>query len=76
VLGIDHRIWLRAWQMRFNPDLSELIPKEQLDADFGGEYEFEFEPETYWEQVVACVSIYNYAFLSMVILGLCVYFFW
>ena len=61
VLDIDHRIWLRVWQMRFNPDLSELIPKEQLDADFGGEYEFEFEPETYWEQIVVCVSIYNYA---------------
>ncbi|EGN93588.1 hypothetical protein SERLA73DRAFT_189301 [Serpula lacrymans var. lacrymans S7.3] len=39
-------------KMRFNPDLFQLIPREQLDADFGGEYEFEFEPEAYWEQIV------------------------
>jgi len=41
--------------MRFNPDLLELVPKEQLDADFGGEYEFEFDAESYWQQVVSCV---------------------
>ncbi|KAH9947093.1 CRAL-TRIO domain-containing protein [Amylocystis lapponica] len=44
-------------KMRFNPDLLELIPKEQLDADFGGEFEFEFEPVSYWEQVVSHCGI-------------------
>jgi hypothetical protein len=33
--------------MRFNPDLLELIPCEQLDANFGGDYEFVFECEVY-----------------------------
>ena len=41
--------------MRFNPDLLELIPKEQLDADFGGDFEYEFEPNSYWEQIVSYV---------------------
>jgi hypothetical protein len=41
--------------MRFNPDLLELVPKEQLDADFGGEYGFQFDAESYWQQVVSCV---------------------
>ena len=40
-------------QMRFNPDLLELIPKEHLDASFGGDYEFEFETVSYWEQIVS-----------------------
>ncbi|KAF8844208.1 CRAL TRIO domain-containing protein [Paxillus ammoniavirescens] len=39
-------------KMRFNPDLFELIPKSQLDSDFGGEYEFEFDHESYWKQVI------------------------
>lgn len=39
--------------MRFNPDLLELISKEHLDADFGGEYEYGFEPASYWEQIVS-----------------------
>lgn len=39
-------------QIRFNPDLLELIPEEQLDADFGGKFEYEFEPVSYWKQVV------------------------
>jgi len=39
--------------MRFNPDLLELIPKEHLDADFGGDYKYEFEPVSYWEQIVS-----------------------
>ena len=46
--------WLRVpAQMRFNPDLLELIPREHLDADFGGDYEYEFEPTSYWEQIVS-----------------------
>lgn len=43
-------------QMRFNPDLFELIPKEQLDAEFGGDYEFEFDADTYWSQIIEYVS--------------------
>ena len=43
-------------QMRFNPDLFDLIPKEHLDADFGGGYEYEFEPVSYWEQIVSWVN--------------------
>lgn len=39
--------------MRFNPDLTELIPKEQLDASFGGDFEYEFEPISYWDQIVS-----------------------
>ncbi|ETW86598.1 phosphatidylinositol transfer protein PDR16 [Heterobasidion irregulare TC 32-1] len=39
-------------KMRFNPDLFELVPRAQLDADFGGEYEFEWDFESYWAQVV------------------------
>jgi len=39
-------------KMRFNPDLFDLVPRSQLDADFGGDYEFEFEFETYWKQIV------------------------
>ncbi|THH09331.1 hypothetical protein EW145_g2088 [Phellinidium pouzarii] len=39
-------------KIRFNPDLLELIPAEQLDANFGGQFEYEFEPESYWSQIV------------------------
>lgn len=41
--------------MRFNPDLPELIPVSQLDADFGGEHHYEFEPESYWDQIITYV---------------------
>lgn len=41
--------------MRFNPKLLELIPGSQLDADFGGSYEFEFDAESYWDQIVEYV---------------------
>ncbi|KAF4573525.1 CRAL-TRIO lipid binding domain superfamily protein [Pleurotus pulmonarius] len=44
-------------KMRFNPDLLELIPKSQLDADFGGDYNFEFEPKSYWRQIVEACGI-------------------
>lgn len=44
-------------KMRFNPDLTELVPKEQLDAAFGGDFEYEFEPSSYWEQIVAACGI-------------------
>lgn len=42
-------------KMRFNPDLFELVPREQLDADFGGDYEYEFHHETYWNQIIKYV---------------------
>lgn len=45
--------------MRFNPDLLELIPKEQLDVEFGGEYEYEFEKESYWKQIVEWVYLFH-----------------
>lgn len=38
--------------MRFNPDLKELIPLGQLDAAFGGEFKYEFEKTSYWDQIV------------------------
>ncbi|KAF4623972.1 hypothetical protein D9613_002259 [Agrocybe pediades] len=44
-------------KMRFNPDLFELIPASHLDADFGGQNEFEFEPESYWDQIVAACGV-------------------
>ncbi|OCH89731.1 CRAL/TRIO domain-containing protein [Obba rivulosa] len=44
-------------KMRFNPDLLELIPKKQLDADFGGSYEFEYDFEKYWEQIVSFCGV-------------------
>ncbi|KAF7974884.1 hypothetical protein HWV62_11021 [Athelia sp. TMB] len=44
-------------KMRFNPDLLELVPREQLDADFGGDNEFEFEKDSYWKQVVEFCGI-------------------
>ncbi|KAF8531247.1 CRAL-TRIO domain-containing protein [Gautieria morchelliformis] len=39
-------------KMRFNPELSSLIPQEQLDAQFGGDNEYEFEADSYWQQVL------------------------
>jgi hypothetical protein len=49
-------------KMRFNPDLFELVPREQLDADFGGDYEYEFDHEAYWNQILKYVKIH---FLSI-----------
>ncbi|KDN44836.1 hypothetical protein RSAG8_05309, partial [Rhizoctonia solani AG-8 WAC10335] len=40
-------------KMRFNPNLLELIPASQLDASIGGEFNFEFEPKSYWEQIIS-----------------------
>ncbi|KAF8346035.1 CRAL-TRIO domain-containing protein [Amanita rubescens] len=44
-------------KMRFNPDLKELIPLSHLDAEFGGENAFEFEPNSYWDQIVLACGI-------------------
>ncbi len=38
--------------MRFNPKLPELIPPQQLDAEFGGEYNFKFDHAVYWKTLV------------------------
>jgi CRAL/TRIO domain len=45
-------------KMRFNPDLFELVPREQLDADFGGDYQYEFDHEAYWNQLIEYASLY------------------
>lgn len=42
--------------MRFNPNLKELIPLSHLDAEFGGENGFQFEPNSYWDQIVSLVT--------------------
>lgn len=39
--------------MRFNPNLQELVPTSQLDATVGGDFKYEFEPTSYWEQIVS-----------------------
>lgn len=39
--------------MKFNPDLKELIPDEHLDVVFGGSYNYEFEPTSYWKDLVS-----------------------
>jgi hypothetical protein len=44
-------------KIRFNPDLFELVPHKQLDADFGGDYQYEFEPESYWNQLIEYVIV-------------------
>lgn len=44
-------------KMRFNPNMFELVPREQLDADFGGDYEYEFDHETYWNQLIEYVPL-------------------
>ena len=37
--------------MKFNPNLLELIPKEHLAVDFGGDFNYDFDQSSYWEQV-------------------------
>ncbi|KAF8722650.1 hypothetical protein AX14_009716 [Amanita brunnescens Koide BX004] len=44
-------------KMRFNPNLKELIPLSHLDAEFGGENGFEFDPNSYWDQIVSACGI-------------------
>jgi hypothetical protein len=38
--------------MRFNPNLAELVPASQLDKEFGGEYNFEYDFKTYWKTMM------------------------
>ncbi|TFK70077.1 CRAL/TRIO domain-containing protein [Pluteus cervinus] len=44
-------------KMRFNPELLELIPASQLDADFGGDYAYKFEAESYWDQIIETCGV-------------------
>jgi len=44
-------------KIRFNPNLLELFPAEQLDAQLGGEYHYEFEHEAYWKQLCARTGV-------------------
>ncbi|CAL1694857.1 unnamed protein product [Somion occarium] len=44
-------------KIRFNPDLLDLIPKEQLVSDLGGDHDFEFHHESYWQQVLEICNI-------------------
>ncbi|EEB86670.1 hypothetical protein MPER_16293, partial [Moniliophthora perniciosa FA553] len=39
-------------KMRFNPDLLELVPASQLEAELGGEHNFVFNHEDYWKQII------------------------
>jgi hypothetical protein len=43
-------------KMRFNPDLKTLVPDDHLDANFGGSFQYEFEPKSYWESLISYVS--------------------
>ncbi|WVQ75770.1 hypothetical protein IAR50_005402 [Cryptococcus sp. DSM 104548] len=36
-------------KIRFNPKLTELVPADQLDAEFGGDYKFEYDFKHYWK---------------------------
>ncbi|ODN87718.1 pleiotropic drug resistance protein [Cryptococcus wingfieldii CBS 7118] len=36
-------------KIRFNPKLTELVPPAQLDAEFGGDYKFEYDFKHYWK---------------------------
>ncbi|WVQ95873.1 hypothetical protein IAU59_002972 [Kwoniella sp. CBS 9459] len=38
-------------KIRFNPKLTELVPAAQLDAEFGGDYNFDFEHKSYWQTI-------------------------
>ncbi|ESK85442.1 cral trio domain-containing protein [Moniliophthora roreri MCA 2997] len=44
-------------KMRFNPDLLELVPASQLEAEFGGEHNFLFNHEDYWKQIIDTCGI-------------------
>lgn len=44
-------------KMRFNPDLKELIPDDHLDAELGGSYAYEFDPDIYWDSLIKACHI-------------------
>lgn len=39
-------------QIRFNPNLTELVPASQLDSEFGGDYNFEYNYDVAWKTIV------------------------
>ncbi|KAI0082133.1 CRAL/TRIO domain-containing protein [Panus rudis PR-1116 ss-1] len=44
-------------KIRFNPNVLDLIPKEQLITELGGEYDYEFDHEEYWNQILDVCAI-------------------
>jgi hypothetical protein len=41
--------------MKFNPDMKELVADEHLDVVFGGSYNYQFEPTSYWNDLISYV---------------------
>lgn len=44
-------------QIHFNPKLTTLINPDQLDVEYGGDYNYEFDRETYWNTLVEFSAI-------------------
>ncbi|BEI83712.1 hypothetical protein CcaverHIS002_0403160 [Cutaneotrichosporon cavernicola] len=44
-------------KIRFNPKLLELIDGDQLDREYGGEYNYVFEKDVYWPAVTTFCNI-------------------
>jgi hypothetical protein len=38
-------------QIRFNPNMLELVDPEHLDTEFGGTYNLEYDYATYWPKL-------------------------
>lgn len=56
-------------KMRFNPDLSQLIPAEHLEAEFGGKSNYEFNHKTYWRQVCEyVVNLFLFLFVTLLMM--------
>ena len=51
-------------QIRFNPNLTELIPTSHLDAEFGGDYNFRYDYPTYWKTITEFCHLVNQSFLA------------
>lgn len=39
-------------KIRFNPEMTEIVPKEQLDSEFGGSYHYKFDHDIYWNTLI------------------------
>lgn len=39
-------------KIRFNPEMTEIVPKEQLDSEFGGSYHYQFDHDIYWNTLI------------------------
>ncbi|RSH80030.1 uncharacterized protein EHS24_009702 [Apiotrichum porosum] len=44
-------------KIHFNPKLTTLINPDQLDVEYGGDYNYEFDRETYWKTLVEFSAI-------------------